>query len=41
MSGFGFTLLARDGAARRGRHDDGAWHDRDAGLHAGRHGGDA
>ena len=34
---FSFDLLATDGAARRGRLDDRARHDRDAGLHAGRH----
>ena len=34
-----FELLGTDGAARRGRIGDGARHGRDAGLHAGRHGG--
>ena len=40
MSG---VRLRPSGARRRGAarpHHDGAWHDRDAGLHAGRHGGD-
>ena len=37
VSGIGFRLVATDGAARQGEHDDGARHGGHARLHAGRH----